>query len=325
MTAPDPRPWPLSRRLLQRLADQLAPGSRPANVRRLVGGLDAAMHAVDLLQPGGARLRIVLRRYPLDLSGELDALPSRGWQALRLLERAGVPAPRPRWFDPAGDLFGTPALAMTRLPGRADVQPRDRARWLRGLAGALADLHRLPADGLERTSLPGPGGLQAEALAKARRPDVLASAHIDAPALAAALGAAPPPAGRIALVHGDFHPGNTLWRWGRLCGVVDWDFARVDDPAFDIAYCRLDLALLDGMEAADGVLRAYEEAAGRRVAGLAWWDLAAVTRALPDPARWLPGYHGAGRRDLTAELLRMRLRAFADAALARASADRAAG
>ncbi|HZQ36808.1 MAG TPA: phosphotransferase [Dehalococcoidia bacterium] len=325
MTAPDPRPWPLSRSLVQCLADQLAPGSRPANVRRLAGGLDAAMHAVDLVRSDGERLRIVLRRYPANLSGELAELPSHGWQALCLLEGATVPAPRPLWFDPAGALFGTPALAMTRLPGRAEVQPRDRARWLRGLAGALADLHRLPADGLGRTSLPGPGGLRAEALAKAGRPDVLASAHVDAPALAAALSSAQPPAGRIALVHGDYHPGNTLWRRGRLCGVVDWDFARVDDPAFDIAYCRLDLALLDGLEAAAGVLRAYEAAAGRRVDGLAWWDLAAVTRALPDPARWLPGYHGAGRRDLTAELLRGRLRAFADAALARAASDRTAG
>ncbi|HZQ35193.1 MAG TPA: aminoglycoside phosphotransferase family protein, partial [Dehalococcoidia bacterium] len=101
--------------------------------------------------------------------------------------------------------------------------------------------------------------------------------------------------------------------------VVDWDFARVDDPAFDVAYCRLDLALIDGLEAADTFLDAYETDAGRRVAGIAWWDLAAATRALPDPARWLPGYHGTGRRELTAELLRTRLRAFAAAALVRAA------
>jgi aminoglycoside phosphotransferase (APT) family kinase protein len=320
VTAPDPRPWPLPRTLLQRLAERLAPGSRPINVRRLAGGLDAAMHAIDLLQPDGERLRIVLRRYPADLDDELAELPQRGWQALRLLAQTAVPAPRPLWFDPAGELFGTPALAMTRLAGRTDVQPRDRARWLGGLAGALADVHRVLPGETDRDGLPGPGGLHAEALAKLRRPEVLASPYVDAPALAASLNGGAPPASRPALVHGDYHPGNTLWRRGRLCGVVDWDFARVDEPAFDVAYCRLDLALLDGLEAAEAFLRAYETATQRRVAGLAWWDLAAVTRALPDPARWLPGYHGAGRRDLTAELLRARLRTFAGAALARAGA-----
>lgn len=317
VTPPDTRPWPLSRLLLQRLADRLAPGSRPVRVRRLAGGLDAAMHALDLLLPGGERRRIVLRRYPADLHGESGRLPAHGWQALRLLERTAFPAPRPLWFDPDGELFGTPALAMTRLPGRSDVRPRDRARWLDGLAGALAALHRVAPDGLDCALLPRPGGLHAEALAKAKRPDVIASPHADALALAAALSGGAPPASPATLVHGDYHPGNTVWLRGRLSGVVDWDFARVDDPSFDVAYCRLDLALLDGLEAADAFLDAYEGAMGRHVAGLAWWDLAAVTRALPDPARWLPGYHGAGRRELTAELLRTRLRAFADAALAR--------
>ncbi len=317
MTAPDPRPWKLPRPLLQRLADLLAPGSRAANVRRLGGGLDAAMHAVDLLQPDGERLRIVLRRYPTDLPGELAELPARGWQALRLLEGTGVLAPRPLWFDPAGELFGTAALAMTRLPGRAEVQPRDRERWLHGLATALAGVHRVAPGESCRRGLPGAGGLRDEALAKLRLPAVRDSPCVDAPALAAALTGASPPESPATLVHGDYHPGNTLWWRGRLSGVVDWDFARVDDPAFDVAYCRLDLALLDGLDGADAFRSAYEGAAGRRVAGLAWWDLAAATRALPDPARWLPGYYGAGRRDLTAELLRARLRAFTDAALAR--------
>ncbi len=316
MTVPDPRPWKLVRPPLQRLADLLAPGSRPANLRRLRGGLDAAMHAVDLRKPDGERLRIVLRRYPAELAGELAELPARGWQAMRLLERSSVPAPRPLWFDPEGDLFGTAALAMTRLPGRTVVQPRDRDRWLHGLATALAGVHRV-APGESCNGLPGPGGLRDEALAKLRLPAVRDSPYVDAPALAASLTGEAPPATPATLVHGDYHPGNTLWWRGRLSGVVDWDFARIDDRAFDVAYCRLDLALLDGLDGADAFRSAYEKAAGWRVASLAWWDLAAVTRALPDPARWLPGYHGAGRRDLTAELLRARLRDFADAALAR--------
>ncbi|HEY7295753.1 MAG TPA: aminoglycoside phosphotransferase family protein [Dehalococcoidia bacterium] len=323
MTATDTRPWSLPRAALQRFADRVAPGSRPANVRRLHGGIDAAMHALDLLLPSGVRRRLVLRRYAADLTGQDATRPAQGWHALRLLEQAGYPAPQPVWFDPAGELFGSPALAMTRLPGHAQLFPHDHAAWLRELAGALAALHRLSLACLGHSGLPGPGSLRAEALEKAQRPDVLSTPHLDGVALAAALRQHPPPSARAALVHGDYHPGNTLWLRGRLCGVVDWDFACIEDPAFDVAYCRLDLALLEGPDAADRFLRAYEAAAGGAVAGLRWWDLAAVTRALPDPARWLPGYHGAGRIELTAASLHNRLRAHTAAALARVTDHRA--
>ncbi|HLZ70183.1 MAG TPA: phosphotransferase [Dehalococcoidia bacterium] len=320
MTVPDRRPWPLPRAALQRFADRVAPDSRAVSVRRLGGGLDAAMHALDLLLPSGERLRLVLRRYVAELEADHAGMPERGWHALRLLGQVSYPAPRPVWFDPAGELFGTPALAMTRLPGRTQLHPRDYAAWLRELAGALAALHRAPLAGLNLDGLPGPGHHRAMALKHSRQPDVLATPYVDGPALAAALAQGTPPAAPAALVHGDYWAGNTLWRRGRLCGVVDWDHAGVDDPALDVATCRLDLALLEGPAAADAFLAAYEAAAGRRVSGLDWWDLAAITAPLPDPARWLPGYHDFARHDVTADAMRARLRAFADTALRRAAA-----
>ena len=53
-----------------------------------------------------------------------------------------------------------------------------------------------------------------------------------------------------------------------------------------------------------------EDAAGRPVRHLAFWDLLAATLAFPDPERWLPGYHDLGRTEVTPELMRARLRAF---------------
>jgi Ser/Thr protein kinase RdoA (MazF antagonist) len=42
-----------------------------------------------------------------------------------------------------------------------------------------------------------------------------------------------------ALLHGDFHPGNLLYRGSAVKAVIDWDFSRLDDPLFDLAYARL--------------------------------------------------------------------------------------
>jgi Ser/Thr protein kinase RdoA (MazF antagonist) len=42
-----------------------------------------------------------------------------------------------------------------------------------------------------------------------------------------------------ALIHGDFHPGNVLFAQDSVKAVIDWDFARLDDPLFDLAYARM--------------------------------------------------------------------------------------
>lgn len=42
-----------------------------------------------------------------------------------------------------------------------------------------------------------------------------------------------------ALLHGDFHPGNLLFRGSAVKAVIDWDYSRLDDPLFDLAYARL--------------------------------------------------------------------------------------
>ena len=124
-----------SRDQLARLCEAIAPGSHAANVRRLPGGLSAGMHRVDLVSPDGTRQRLVLRRYPARDLEEDPNLAVRGWRTLLLLEQLGVGAPRPVWFDADGAVFDTPTIAMTRLPGRSLVAPRDRLAGLRNWPG----------------------------------------------------------------------------------------------------------------------------------------------------------------------------------------------
>ncbi len=42
-----------------------------------------------------------------------------------------------------------------------------------------------------------------------------------------------------ALLHGDFHPGNLVYRGSTIKAVIDWDYSRLDDPLFDLAYARI--------------------------------------------------------------------------------------
>ncbi len=43
----------------------------------------------------------------------------------------------------------------------------------------------------------------------------------------------------VALVHGDFHPGNVLTVDGRVSAVLDVDLARLAPPAYELARALL--------------------------------------------------------------------------------------
>lgn len=302
---------------LAAVAASILPDSRVSGMRRLGGGLGAAMDRFDLVAPGGERRQLVLRRYPRRALEEEPEVAARSWRTLEALERLGVPAPRPVWADLHGRVFGTAAYVMTRLPGRSGLCPRDLNGWLEELAHALAALHRTPIDGVDLTFLGSPGESLDRALRWRIGDRLLAdaqSAQVQQALLAwwPRLRATTP-----VLCHGDYWAGNTLWQRGRLTAIVDWDSALVADPGLDVGYCRCDLAMQHGQEAAEVFLRAYEAAAGRPVPQLHVWDLLGAAAALPDPERWLPGLHELGRDDLTPVIVRERLAVFVRNALAR--------
>lgn len=303
--------------LLNQLCEMIRPGSYPERVRRLRGGIAAGTHAFDLVEPSGARWALVLRRYGDWAVTGAPGVAERAWRTLQALEAAGVPAPRPVWFDGAGTIFGTPAFVMTRIRGRGELCPRDEDAWLRQLAQALAALHRIPTTDMDLGFLRNfeyrlARGLSEEALERARE-------HPDAEAVFARLRALQSRFLEEPSVfsHGDYWAGNTLFHRGTLTAVIDWDDAALMPRGADVAYCRLDLALLAGPHTPDRFLHFYEEAAGVQVQQLALWDLYNTARAMPSPDDWVTGYHDLGRIEVTRELARERLRGFIADALAR--------
>jgi len=95
------------------------------------------------------------------------------------------------------------------------------------------------------------------------------------------------------LIHGDYWFGNTVWRDGRLNGIIDWDGARIDDPALDVAIARNDIVIFSGPPMADLFLERYERARGS-LAGLVFWDLLACLAPIKWLAHWVEGYQELG-------------------------------
>ena len=92
------------------------------------------------------------------------------------------------------------------------------------------------------------------------------------------------PAYRPTFVHRDFHPGNVLWRRGRLSGVVDWANACRGPAGCDLAHCRANLMELSGRESADRFLAAYKSLTGEDYHP--YWEVASVLEH--GPSHWTP-------------------------------------
>lgn len=302
------------------MAESIVSGGRVEGLRRLGGGLGAATHAFVLESPDGSQHRLVLRRYPRLALAEDPEVAARSWSTLQVLARYNVAAPAPVWADLDGSLFGTASYVTSRLPGHSDLRPHDRQAWVRGLAEGLAALHRTRFNPTDINFLPEAVDTLDRAFRQAFRGSV--AAHPQGAIVQQVLGDWRPRMGPMTPVvcHGDYWAGNTLWHRGRMIAIVDWDDTKRGYPGLDVGYCRMDLAMQHDVNVANDFLQAYEAAAEMPVQQLHVWDLLGATVAMPDPERWLPGFHELGRTDLSPDTMREGLAAFIDDALTRSVA-----
>lgn len=293
------RPPPEAIRWVER---SLGRSARVTSVRRLRGGTSAAVH---LLRVGGvAGLdAVVLRRFVradwLADEPDLAEREVRVLEALGALDGTRGAVPRCLAADTVAKECDVPAVLMTRVRGRIDLQPRHLADYLGQLAAFLPELHALgTVEGLPAYR-PWFRARPFEPPAWSKQPELWLRAD--------ELVSADPPPFMPALIHRDYHPANTLWRYGRLSGVTDWVNASNGPTGIDVAHCRVNLSALFGLEAAEEFRRAYESVAG--VEHHPYWDvLDALDTGPPAAEQW----HDAGRLDLNATITQTRCEQFLD-------------
>jgi len=274
------------------------------------------MHVLTVQAATGARRRLVLRRY-LAESGDGPEEARQEFRLLTELRDSPITAPEPLWADFDGTILGQPVIVTGFLPGKPFVAPTEIGPWTRQLAETLAAIHALPMTRFDF--------LPAWDIGRDRwmsTPDVtereLVAIGIDGRRVVASLskGAASSlSTSSPTLLHWDYWPGNTLWTRRRLTGVVDWAVASTGDFRYDVAYSRMDMSLFFGAEAAALFTSAYQDASGKVLEDMAWWDLFASLRTLPDVSAWGAPYENLGKKDVPGSLVVGRLREFVARAL----------
>jgi aminoglycoside phosphotransferase (APT) family kinase protein len=268
----------------------LGPVSEPV---LLPGGASKEAWAVDA---GGEPLLVrragggVIHRHTLSLQQEFEVLGAA-------LE-AGVKAPRPIVY--IEDLDGREAFVMERLAGetigRRIVRMDIPERLVSEMAEELAKIHALPPKQLPFLEEASVDRLVEEL-------DEIGEPH---PAIELGLwwlsGHRPPPREPV-VVHGDFRIGNLVVDENGLVGVLDWEFAHLDDPARDLSFALVrawrfgvDSLRLGGIGEVEPYVDRYNELTGFdvRPEELDYWEVAGNVA-------WAVGCLTQARRHLTGQ------------------------
>ncbi|CAN5652355.1 hypothetical protein BH24CHL1_BH24CHL1_17900 [soil metagenome] len=286
----------------QHIVHRIDPQSELRRSWPLTGGVSAQVIALELKHPNGQTTKLIVRRH-----GQVDLKqnPHIARDEFRLLQIArsrGLAAPEPVYVDESREILATPYITMEFVEGEPEFAPPDLPGYLGALAGHLARIHRV-------SSSPELAFLPLRDKGFGPRPQNLDhSMHEEQ--IRDALEAAWPlaPLNEPVLLHGDYWPGNILWRDGKLAAIIDWEDAATGDPLADLGNSRLEILWAFGVDAMDAFTNHYRSLADVNVTHLPYWDLCAALR----PCSKLPGW---GLDDVTEKRMRERHAQFVDRAL----------
>jgi len=243
----------------------------------LAGGASKEAWSVDA---GGERLLVrraagsTIHRHTLSLADEFATIEAAF--------EAGVKVPRPYGYLP--DLEGREAFVMERLDGdtigrrivRKDELAAARAVLPVQMADELAKIHAIPPARV-------PFLVEAQLERMIDELDEVGEPH---PAIELGLWwlrENRPPARTPVVTHGDYRIGNLVVREDGLGGVLDWEFAHLDDPVRDMAFALVRAwrfgvpeKRLGGVGPVEPYLERYNELTGFDVQPfeLDYWELA---------------------------------------------------
>ena len=215
----------------------------------MIPGGGARVLALDVGRVDRPVVRLVLKRHvnPVWIAMEPD-MAEREARTLGWLDDAGVPAPRLVAVDSRGAACGTPAILMTRIPGRSRFRALERRGRLASLAERLLQIHALRAPAEARVA-------PYFRYAHASTSPPAWSAHRAEWRRAIAMAATLPPF-VPTFIHRDYHPSNVLWRGDDIRGVIDWVNASIGPPQIDVGHFRANLMWLAGRRLADAWVEA---------------------------------------------------------------------
>src|SRR5260370_8938753 len=219
----------------EQVVHKLDPQSKLLRTWELKGGVSARVTALETLRPDGHTQKMIVRQH-----GEVDLkhnpqVAADEFKLLHLLHSVGLATPAPYRFDQSGEIFSAPYIVIEYIEGKPEFAPADLPDLIFQLATQLSRIHHVDCSKLDVSFLPQQATIYAQKL-RARPANMDES--LDEGPIRDALEAVWPLRERntSVLLHGDFWPGNILWRDGQLVAGIHWGDAALRGPLPECAH-----------------------------------------------------------------------------------------
>jgi aminoglycoside phosphotransferase (APT) family kinase protein len=230
---------------LEMLAEALEaawPRSRHVSVRPIPQSHSGFTYWVEA-ERDSRRTEAVLRLPPPGARPVGPADVARQARIMDALGSTAVPVPEILAFSADPVIDGRPFMLMAKVDGDPlesalqTMSPHDLMRAAFCTIDLIGDVP-VHATGIGDEAVTDPAAEVARwAALRERAPAELVAR---APALEARLLASRPPVGGVRLVHGDYHPGNLVFRRDAVVAVLDWEIAHLGVvPSDKASLCML--------------------------------------------------------------------------------------
>jgi aminoglycoside phosphotransferase (APT) family kinase protein len=265
---------------------ELEPNGQLVGIRELAGGVSADVFGLDIVTAAGGRRRVVYRRHRASgFKQHTQRVTAKEYGLLAALHRQGFAVPEPYLHNDTDGLTA-PYMMIEWIDGSTNVGMGDLPGALDQMAQFLVRLHSLEPLSLQLPELePIEDPLTAIV---PYLPPTPAGDQVRSSLLSGALAHHP---NRSVVLHGDYWPGNIMWRDGRLIAVIDWEDACLGDPMADVATARVELLCQYGADAmaqftASYFALAHDAIRPLRFDALLIWELYVSAAALSTMGDW---------------------------------------
>lgn len=264
---------------------KIDPWSRLLRIWELQGGISAQMTALEIERADGRAQKMIVR-----LHGEIDRknnpqIAADEFRLLQLLRSAGLPVPEPYYLDTSSEIFSIPYVVIAYIEGKTEFTSENVPDLIDQFTTCLSNIHRIDYAKLDVSFLPPVERRYVRLLSE--RPANL-DASLDEGQVRDVLETAWPFTQRnaTALLHGDYWPGNILWRDGQLVAIVDWEDAVLGDPLADLANSRVELLWAYSADAMQRFTQQYHSMNAIDFTNLPYWDLCVALRKTSQISQW---------------------------------------
>jgi aminoglycoside phosphotransferase (APT) family kinase protein len=288
---------------LERLVQRIDPKGRLLRTWQLKGGASAQMTAIEVGRLDGQTKKLIVRQPGKETPQQNPHAARNEFRLLQILHSAGLAVPMPYHLVETNEIFTLPCLVVEYIEGDLEFAPSNLADFTFQLAAQLARIHHINRSDTDLAFLAQEATGFAEELAGQR---TTLDKSIDEARIRKKLQSLKPYSqwNETVLLHGDFWPGNVLWKDAKLVAVIDWEDAHLGDPLMDVAISRLDILLIFGVKAMTSFTNYYQSMNPINFTNLPYWDLYAALRAAPHLNEWATIYPLLGRNDITERTIR---------------------